>query len=106
MPAHNCSIWDLVPWPGMELEPPALRAWNLGHWTTREVSCLLYFELLHLEFSLPCPLANSNREIGQWGWSCKKHINKAVSGKKAIIGMYKWYIRGPEEKLYNLTWGD
>ena len=62
----SCGIWDLVPWPGMELEPPALRAWNLGHWTTREVSCLLYFELLHLEFSLPCPLANSNREIGQW----------------------------------------
>ena len=36
----------------------------------------------------------------------KKHTNKAVNGKQAIIGIYKWYIRVTEEKLYNLTWGD
>ena len=33
----NCSIWDLVPWPGIEPGPPALRMKNLSHWTTREV---------------------------------------------------------------------
>ena len=30
-------MWDLVPWPGIELEPPALEAWSHSHWTTREV---------------------------------------------------------------------
>ena len=30
-------MWGLVPWPGVEPEPPALGAWGLGHWTTREV---------------------------------------------------------------------
>ena len=31
------GMWDLVPWPGIEPEPPALGAWSLSHWTTREV---------------------------------------------------------------------
>ena len=33
----SCGMWDLVPWPGIEPGPPALGAWNLSHWTTREV---------------------------------------------------------------------
>jgi len=37
-PALSCSVWDLVPWPGMEPGPPALGEWSLCHWTTREVS--------------------------------------------------------------------
>ena len=32
-----CSIWDLVPWPGNEPGTPALGAWSLSHWNTREV---------------------------------------------------------------------
>ena len=31
------SMWDLVPWLGIEPESPALGAWDLSHWTTREV---------------------------------------------------------------------
>ena len=30
-------MWDLVPWPGIEPQPPVLGAWSLSHWTTREV---------------------------------------------------------------------
>ena len=33
----GCSIWNLVPCPGVEPRPPALGAWSLSHWTTREV---------------------------------------------------------------------
>ena len=33
-----CGI--LVPRPGIELVPPALEAWVLNHWTTREVPLL------------------------------------------------------------------
>ena len=33
----GCSMWDLVPWPGIKPGPPALEAWTLGFWTTREV---------------------------------------------------------------------
>ena len=33
----SCGMWDLVSWLGIEPQPPALGAWNLSHWTTREV---------------------------------------------------------------------
>ena len=33
----SCSIWDLVSRPGIEPGPPALAAWGLGHWATRQV---------------------------------------------------------------------
>ena len=35
------SMWDLVPWPGIEPGPAALGAWSVSHWTTREVPQLL-----------------------------------------------------------------
>ena len=36
----SCGMWDLVPWPGMKPGTPALGAWSLSHWTTREVPWL------------------------------------------------------------------
>ena len=41
----SCGIWDLVTRPGIELGHAALGAWSLSHWTTREVSWLLFLEL-------------------------------------------------------------
>ena len=37
----SCSMWDLVPWPGIEPRPPALETWSLSHWTPKEVLCLI-----------------------------------------------------------------
>ena len=61
----SCRMWGLVPWLGIEPEPPALGAWSLSHWTTREVpgcvtNCSLgsYFLIFKLEitvFTLPIP---------------------------------------------------
>ena len=36
-PTLSCSMWDLDPRAGVEPVPPALGAWSLSHWTTREV---------------------------------------------------------------------
>ena len=33
-PCFSCSMWDLVPWPGIEPRSPMLGAWSLSHWTT------------------------------------------------------------------------
>ena len=41
----SCGMWDLVPWPGIKPGPPALGAWSLTHWTTREVHrCMFEWE--------------------------------------------------------------
>ena len=33
----SCSVWDLVPCPGIEPGLPAVEAQSLSHWTTRKV---------------------------------------------------------------------
>ena len=33
----SCMMWDLVPCPEIPPRLPALGAWSLSHWTTREV---------------------------------------------------------------------
>ena len=53
------GMWDLVPWPGVKPQPPALGAWSLSHWTTREVPHLCVFKLTseegsqHVSFPIP-----------------------------------------------------
>ena len=37
MRTFSCGMWDLVSQPGIQPRPPALGAWSLTHWTTREV---------------------------------------------------------------------
>ena len=41
-------MWDLVPGPGIKPGCPALGAWSLTHWTTREVPRILVF--YHIPF--------------------------------------------------------
>ena len=38
----SCSMWDLVPQPGVEPVPTALGVWSLSHWTPREVLFLCF----------------------------------------------------------------
>ena len=33
----SCCMWDLAPWTGIKLRPPALGVQGLSHWTSREV---------------------------------------------------------------------
>ena len=33
----TCSMWDLVPWSGIEPQSPALGVHSLSHWTTRKL---------------------------------------------------------------------
>ena len=37
-------MWDLVPRPRIEPGPPALGAWSLNHWTTREVPVIWFLK--------------------------------------------------------------
>ena len=40
------SIWDLVAWSRIEPRTPALEAWSLTHWTTREVPQISFFKTI------------------------------------------------------------
>ena len=50
-----CGMWDLDPWPAMEPRPPALGAWSLSHWTTREVPKIeQILEVVYLTAAIFC----------------------------------------------------
>ena len=38
----SCGMWDLVPGSEIESSSPALGAWSLSHWTTREVPWVVF----------------------------------------------------------------
>ena len=41
----SCSMWDLVPQPGIKHGPSGLGLSNLSHWTTREILILSIYYL-------------------------------------------------------------
>ena len=66
-----CNYWTIVPWPGIGPMSPALGAWSLNHWATKEVPGSIFIISLHakspgLSPVHPCPFwANS----GLWDFS-------------------------------------
>ena len=38
----SCSMWDLVPWPGIKHVPAASGAWSVSPWNTGEVPGLIF----------------------------------------------------------------
>ena len=58
----SCSIWALVPWPGIKPWLPALGARRLSHWATREVPKIFFFkkELTLVFAASAAPASHSN----------------------------------------------
>ena len=75
----NCGMWDLVPWPGMQPGSPALEAWSLSHWTTREVpgSCHLDAQVLCLNQILTPMVQIFKANVQHWQQS-ERILNKSV----------------------------
>ena len=60
----SCSMQDLVPWPQIKPRPPALGAWSLSHWATKE--------LLQTCLQGALEARGSNREVcPSWGGSSR-----------------------------------
>ena len=50
MGSLSCSMWDLVPQPGIEPGPPALEAWSLSHWITSKVPKKVHLRRWHISW--------------------------------------------------------
>lgn len=46
----SCGMWNLVPRPWIEPQPPVLGAWRLCHWSSREVLGVYSFNYHHSHF--------------------------------------------------------
>ena len=95
------GMWDLSPWPGIKPRPPALGAWGLSHWTTRDVpsqcntswclSCGLVDSLsspIFMPSSLCCTLGEP---ICGWAPLPRAHkpnsFSETVDGK-SLLGLF------------------
>ena len=66
-----CSVWNLVPWPGIELWPPALGAWSFRQWTTTKVSKWHFWTVVlekTLESTLDCKEIQPVHPKGSQSW--------------------------------------
>ena len=71
----SCSIWDLVPWPGIEPRIPALGALSLRLWTTMEILGPIDFFVC-----LFCLVQQKNRRLLKRGQQKKKKISTQTIG--------------------------
>ena len=102
----SCSMGDLVPWPGIEPGPPALAAWSLSHWPSREV---LWWFFLHSAFPslVFCPVSSSYLGVpGPSSWDHQlrdsahsaraprlDHSLQIISRQEAGMGLPWWLSR-------------
>ena len=59
-----CSMGALLPQPGIRSVPTAVEAWNLNHWTAKEVPRLLF--LISEKFEI---IINLGRHVKNGLWS-------------------------------------
>ena len=74
-----CSVWDLVPGPGVEPGTPALGARGLSHWVTWEVPRQF---LKHNSYAMLCLFWSSSLPLEFPGEISQRTV-KANTGKEA-----------------------
>ena len=80
------SVWDLVPWPGVEPRPSALGAQSLSPWTAKEVLRLACFQI-----SLQC-----RREAGHQAFqTLLSSVGPHDSGGRPGIKLYHTLLFSP-----------
>ena len=109
-----CSMWDLVPPPGIKVRPPALGVWCASHRTSREVpEDLLYIWLSHDSdslFSVFLPAVIKSPSQADLSFFFLTSFNLSSTPLKlhsiwfTSNGIYFWKIsHGPSHPQYNIS---
>ena len=84
----SCSIWNLVPWPGIESQPPASGAQSLNCWTTWEVLeklfkvVCIWIKLCREQHIEKTHLAQAWQIKDSWGWTWAEYGVEGVHQTK------------------------
>ena len=83
MSGLSCSMWDLVPWPGVTPRTHILGAWSLNPWATREVPGRAFLILEALIF----PGLHSDYGLKSI-WMSSWQTDSSIGGMVALIFMF------------------
>ena len=98
----SCGMWDLVPQPGMKLNPAPLGAQSLSHWTTREVSYIFFFKWKNIWMNI-CLLIHTWLEVDRHqattsnsrNPNCRPHLYTLSSLRPIhLAGAHSWLRQG------------
>ena len=84
-----CGI--LAPWPGIELEPMAVKAWSPNHWTTREFPKVFLFKTLLLFVLLKSNLCTGLKKKKKPNSTKGYRVKSVSSTLHSVIAMYCLY---------------
>ena len=65
MQTLTCSMWDLIPWPGIKPIAPEVGAQSLNLWTAREVSEIMSFFCSPLQ-AVHLPQVQERQQMTEW----------------------------------------
>ena len=105
VPNLCCSMWDLVPWPGIRLQFPALRAQNLSHWTTREVPPMVHFNHLYSKDGKVegLVLVTNKQEGHQWVRGRRVVLCRPQKGRQIPLSLSVFQAHRTQIKLNLVT---
>ena len=78
----SCGMWDPIPRAGIESGPPALGAWSLSHWITREVRVQL------LKKPPRCPPSGCTTLHSHQQW---RGVSVASQSQQCLLSSVIWF---------------
>ena len=84
----SCSMWDLVPWPGIELGAPALGVQSLSHLTTREVPALPFMMQPQKSPSITAPVLHWLQQSQASHPIFKEKVHRPHISVRGVLGSY------------------
>ena len=82
--AMRSACWILVPQPGITFTPPAVKAWSLNYWTTREVPRFIFLKSVNL-LCLPSSVIMNSLRAGALLYKGFSNCNELKQIKSSII---------------------